>query len=416
MQDNTLKGIYNRWYKPRGGGRFGIPFSPDKELHYNIFIDVEYVRILPYNKYRIQMPKIETLREKILNNFLPDISFIIRKYDFHLNCIVDAYIDHCSSLEHMIELPNGKIVGTDNNYYSIVFSETKHGNTECILMSHLSFVNFIGYYFKNNELRLVTASQDNIVKIWNTENYSLIKTLVLENEDIITAVVIQRINNQDNIVMLVNEHNIRLWNTVTEEYTNKTYLYDYDDEKTLIRFIDKERFLITSGDNIFFGDITKNDYTFHICIHTEFYYNNTIDILPNGLIISIYKDSKIAIIDSIEKKIIRTLKGNHPKFSYIEKIVLIENQIVSVSSKRSVEFWNCQTYEWIGGYTCGSDIKTICKLPNNTIALKLEEGIVIFENGKLIREIPEIKYGDEMLLLSDNRMIIHSGCDVGIFR
>lgn len=364
-----------------------------------------------HKKYGTKKVKI-SLRDKIIYDFAHDLLPYIKKYDFHLRGKTKTYLDrdHCSSITHLTELPNGKIVGADDRHYCVKVWNPKNGYCEAMLKGHTKHIKVISHYYKDNKLMMVTGSCDGVIKIWDMNTYECVRTLTLDNEEI-TTLTIHKIKGRYKIVIGSNKGKIRLWNTYTERYDGKVYKHFYEDNIGCIQFLDNNKFISGSeGPLLYLWDIRKNTYLFEIDTRTQ---NYTICIAPDKNIIGRYEDTKVVIIDSSQKKIDVILDRHHDGRIY--NIIFNEGLIMVVFNDMTLDIWDYETAEWIRSYKFESDINTVCKLPNNDVAVKVETDIIILRDGEIIQKIPNIRRGDQMVPLSDNRVIIYSGCDIGIF-
>lgn len=404
---------------------------------YDITDRVGYTVIKPNTQWFPENSKDKTERENLITQLIPVIYPIVLKYDYGFNYKHNVHLDkkHCLDISYIIDLPNGKIVGVDSRYSCIKFWDSKTGRCECILM-----IDFFSRFICSYDNKLVTASlYGKKIKIWNTEEHKIIKIVDLgsdkENdisskydhqdkyerfdeyeEERISALIIQKIKDVDYIVIGTSKGNVRLWNTLTEKWEDKIYPKKKECTQNII-FINDEQFIVSyGGQKLYFWNIQENDYSFKINIKRYILNDRVICILPENKIACGYDNNKIAIIDLINQEIEMVYEGNHLSSSRIKSILLLENTIMSVSNKNSIEIWNYETGQWVGGYICDSPIQSVYKLPNDNVIVKFKNKMAIMKENKIVKEIFDVKEGNNMLLLLDNRILIYDDNGMEIFK
>lgn len=269
--------------------------------------------------------------ENLRNIGLQSIHSVIRKYDYYFDGKGFNYINNPNSgaIKFLLFLNDGRLVSSsydDDNTLKI------WNNYE------LQFV-FSGHELDIDNIlilpddRIVSSSIDKIIKIWNSKDGTLIKTLK-GSKGFITS--LKRISTQENnLIVSASINTMTIWNIDTEE---SLLLKGHTHEITDIGILSDNKIVSSSKD----GTIKVWDQgkvIYNLEGHGE--YIHTILILPDDTIVGGSFDETITVWKNGE--LITTLEGHYDSISNI--ILLPNNTIASLDYSQKIIIWNMRTYK-----------------------------------------------------------------------
>lgn len=321
----------------------------------------------------------------------------IKKYDFYFEGKIDICID-LSLGNHFLELPGNKLVGVASDGLKIW--DLKSGNLEVTLEDHNNFIINV-YYFLDKELKIVSASEDGIIKIWNPSG-GCTTTLSRGNQKLTSMILCENIF----IVTGSDEGMVTIWNAQTGEFEKE--FTDSPHEILFIKNMNNGRIAIHSM------DLKLRIYdSFKCVLCIQAYYpeddgNELFYVFPN-YIINCYEDINLAVIDPLTGHIKLKIEGD----CSICDLIMVDNKIVTKSNGNRIKVWDLVSGKLECEYPHKSEIRGMCLLPDNSIVLKNKSEIIILG----VRKIPiEVNFGHQMFVLSDNRLLLASDKNIIIMR
>lgn len=210
-------------------------------------------------------------------------------------------------------------------------------SSECIISfnEHLDLVNCIKLLPNN---RILSASEDNTIKLWNLLNGKCIRTFICYEE-------IYRIELLSNsrFLTLSGKNSILIW-SLDSHVCLKTI--NVDGVFRSNKIFPNEQLLFGSDENIFLIDLNSEEILKRFLGHTE----NVLclEILSEDRIISSSLDSTIKIWDFKTCECLQTLEGHTDAIKCVS--VLSSNKVISGSDDATIKIWDLAT---------GSTIKTL---------------------------------------------------------
>jgi len=186
--------------------------------------------------------------------------------------------------------------------------------------------------------RILTASEDNTIKLWNLSTSKCIQTFICYEE----VYRIELLSNS-RFVTLSGKDSIIVWSLDSHLYLKKII---FDGVFRSSKIFPNEQLMFGSRENIFLIDLNSEEILKQFLGHTENLL--CLDILSECRIISSSLDSTIKIWDFNTCECLQTLGGHTDAVKCVS--VLPNNKIISASDDSSIKIWNLET---------GSCIKTL---------------------------------------------------------
>jgi WD40 repeat protein len=213
---------------------------------------------------------------------------------------------------------------------------------------HNDSVNAIVLWLWNNGTILISGSSDGTIRLWNTNDYTNIKTLLAYN-----SVECLKMISEDLLVSGLDNGNILLWNITellgmdnTYTYKSKTLNTSHRDKVTEVEYLEDTNILISSSydKNIFVINMT-DPYDDSLIEKLTNHTNKVATVMyiqNKSILVSGSWDETIKLWNTTDWTVLKTLEGHtDPIYSllYDEK----KDVLLSGSWDTTIRVWNITT-------------------------------------------------------------------------
>jgi WD40 repeat protein len=277
---------------------------------------------------------------KLLDDFFPnDLSKLIGEYDYYIAGTPHTIKQSNASWDLIVPLSDNRLIVT--NFDKINIWNLQTGKWD--ILRSMDYRNaFINYIVKLPDDRIVVASHDGSLKIWNqqTEIYDLI---IKAHNKVIYYINTFR-DECDNLLLISGsfDDTIKIWDLTNGNC--KTIITNTVHADRLFSVLPDKRLLIQSCDDsvykIKIWNLKNKKYDIIFDIDFVLYCHC---FLPNGQMATGLSNGKIKIWNTHTMSKIQTLTGHSEYVQYIA--VLPDGRLISGSADGTLKIWNLQTGE-----------------------------------------------------------------------
>ncbi|MBR6749125.1 MAG: TIR domain-containing protein, partial [Bacteroidaceae bacterium] len=240
--------------------------------------------------------------------------------------------------------PDGKYIISASDDETLKIWDTQTGKCIKTLVGHTSWIRSANFSHDPDGKYIVSASDDETLKIWDTQNWECTKTLEGHTNWVNSATFS---TDGKYIVSASGDKTLKIWDTqkwecikTLEGHTSSVNSATFSpDEKYIVSASSDETIKIWSTENWECIETLEG--------HTDEVNSATFSTDPDGrYIVSASRDNTIKIWDTQRWECIKTLEG-HTRSVYSANFSTDGKYIVSASDENTLKIWNTENWECI---------------------------------------------------------------------
>ena len=374
--------------------------------------------IIELRKPNLTEKKIEEI-ESILKTGIEEINMNIKNYGdelFSNNPIKFMPNNVCFGEIKISEddnsSDNSDSMEEDNNTFSSLeylktFDGHKHLIRKCLVLEHF----------------LITASDDNTVRVWNLETAECLQVLDKHKDSVTCLNCLNLIPGDTNqIITGSSDKSMQVW-----KYNYDKKLFEFvkciNEKQSIVcqSFTSNNKRLLING--LYYGKISVWSFT------NNFDYNNEISfdahkktvtclITHENNLISSSNGGEIKMWKLEDFSLLRNFENPHKKRISALELLRDKNQLISGSDDKYIKIWNLENGICIKTINNGSPVYSIKLISNNQIAIggysgdrRLELKIIDFDEEKILKKLVGHESHVFHLELFQNRYLFSTSSD-----